>query len=149
MVVFAYRAKTPAAPGIAAALERRLASPNVRFTGELPDVLALVAGAAAVLFPVDDLHGKVDLPIVLLESMSLGIPVIALDHGPLADLGAALRLAPGDTDALARAALSMIDEPARRAEVAAAGRAEVQGRYRAEVVAAAYERLYEELMTGP
>ncbi len=33
--------------------------------------------------PVDDLHGKVDLPIVLLEALTLGTPALVLDEGPL------------------------------------------------------------------
>ncbi len=149
VIVFAYREKTPEAPRIARALEARLASPNVRFVSELDDVLALVGGASAVLFPVDDLWGKVDLPIVLLEAMSLGVPVVAIDHGPLSELDGAVLVPRGDHDALARAALDVERDAGRRAAVIEAQRAAVERRFRAGAVAAAYEQLYEQLVARP
>ncbi|MEB2311336.1 MAG: glycosyltransferase family 4 protein [Sorangiineae bacterium] len=145
VVVFAYREKTAAAARIAEALERRLRSPNVRLVRELPDVLALISGARAVLFPVDDLHGKVDLPIVLLESMALGVPVVVLDHGPLAELEGATKVPLGDDAALVRVALAVSDDEATRARTIEAARAAIRRRYDARVIAGAYERLYEEL----
>lgn len=146
VIVFAYREKTPEAPRIARELEARLASPNVRFASELDDVLALIGSASAVLFPVDDLWGKVDLPIVLLESMSLGVPVVAIDHGPLSELDGAVLVPRGDRDALAEAALGMARDAARRGVVVEEQRAAVERRFRASSVAAAYERLYGELV---
>src|SRR5262249_48936616 len=67
-LVFAYRNKTPRAAVEAARLVQRLPGGQVRFVSDTPRIDALVAGARAVLFPVDDLWGKVDLPIVLLEA---------------------------------------------------------------------------------
>jgi phosphatidylinositol alpha-1,6-mannosyltransferase len=145
VIVFAYREKTPEAPRLARALEQRLDSPNVRFESELPDVLALIGSASAVLFPVDDLWGKVDLPIVLLESMSLGVPVVAIDHGPLSELDGTVRVPRGDREALAGAALELVRDAGRRTAVVDAQRAAVERRFRAGAVAAAYERLYEDL----
>lgn len=145
VIVFAYREKTPEAPRLARALEQRLASPNVRFESELDDVLALIGSASAVLFPVDDLWGKVDLPIVLLESMSLGVPVVAIDYGPLAELDGTVRVPRDDSGALAQAAVELARDPGRRLAVAEAERAAVERRFRASAVAAAYESLYEEL----
>lgn len=144
-VVFAYRAKTPAAPLIAEAWQRRLPEKNVRFAGKLPDLLALLSGATAVLFPVDELTGKVDLPISLLEAMQLGIPVVALDYGPLADLEGAAKVARRDTDALVREAVRLATEPAYREQLVRAGHRAVSERYEASVVASAYERVWHEL----
>ena len=146
VVVFAYRAKTPRAPEIARRLERELDPRRVRITGELPDVLSLIAGATAVLFPVDDLWGKVDLPIVLLEAMALGVPVVALEHGPLADLQGVVHVAPGDTAALGRAAVRLAVERGFREEVTAVQRSAVSERYSAERVALSYEGLYLEML---
>jgi glycosyltransferase involved in cell wall biosynthesis len=145
VVVFAYRAKSERAAPIARELKRRLDVRRVRFTESLPDVLVLVAAATAVLFPVDDLWGKVDLPIVLLEAMALGVPVVALDQGPLADLEGAVRIAPDDRGALVREAVALARNAEHRRAVIAAQRAAIEARHRAEVVARQYERLYLEL----
>jgi glycosyltransferase involved in cell wall biosynthesis len=144
-VVFAYREKTSRAPQIAARLEQRLAGKRVRFVREMPDVLVLVAAATAILFPVDELHGKVDLPIVLLEAMTLGVPVVALDLGPLADLRGALRLPSLDVASWTAQALELAREPGARSAAIDAGRAAVDEHYRAQRVAAAYEELYLDL----
>ncbi len=149
VIVFAYREKTREAPRIARALEARLASPNVRFESELPDVLSLIGSASAVLFPVDDLWGKVDLPIVLLESMSLGVPVVAIDHGPLSELEGAVLVPRGDRDALVKAGLDVARDAARRTGVIEAQRSAVERRFRAAAVAGAYEQLYDELVPRP
>jgi phosphatidylinositol alpha-1,6-mannosyltransferase len=146
VVVFAYRAKSAAAPGIAAELERQLDGEHVRVTGEMPDVLALIASASAVLFPVDDLWGKVDLPIVLLESMALGVPVVALDHGPLRDLRGALLTPYGDNSAIVRAAGALTHDTAFREDLIARQRSAVREHYSAVQVSRAYERLYFELI---
>jgi glycosyltransferase involved in cell wall biosynthesis len=145
MFVFAYRAKTERAEPVAGALERRLDPSRVRFASALPEVLVLIATASAVLFPVDDLWGKVDLPIVLLESMALGVPVVALDHGPLRDLEGAVLVARGDDRALCSAALELVRNPEHRARAIEAGLGAIERRHRAEVVARAYERLYLEV----
>lgn len=142
-VVFAYRQKTPRADEIARELSARLSGRQVRFARQLDDVLALIQSAVGVLFPVDDLWGKVDLPIVLLESMSLGVPVLALDQGPLRDLEGARRL-PADDGAWLEAARALLGDGGQ--ELGAAGRAAVERHFRAERIAARYEHLYLELL---
>jgi phosphatidylinositol alpha-1,6-mannosyltransferase len=72
VVVFAYRNKTPSAAGRAAHLKQVLQGQRVRVTDRVTDMHALVAAASIVIFPVDDLWGKVDQPIVLLEALALG-----------------------------------------------------------------------------
>ena len=145
VVVFAYRAKTPRAEEVARELAGRLDPARVRFESELSDVLVLISESRVVLFPVDDLWGKVDLPIVLLESMVLGVPVVVLDEGPLRDLEGTVRVAPGDDRALVTETLSLLRDRDYRQKVIAAQRETIQQRHRAEVVARAYEDLYLEL----
>lgn len=148
MVVFAYRAKTEQAPLIAQKLARELDPSAVRFADDVPDVLALLSSATAVLFPVDDLWGKVDLPIVLLESMELGVPVIALDEGPLVDLEGVVKTPDVEPETLLRACIELMENGELRREVIAAQKASVQKRHRAATVSRAYERLYSELLTA-
>lgn len=148
IVVFAYRVKTPEAPIVAARLQAELDPEAVRFCADVPDVLGLISSATAVLFPVDDLWGKVDLPIVLLESMELGVPVIALDGGPLKDLEGVVKTPDIESKSLLDACVRLYEAEAHRREVIAAQKASVARRHRAPIVSKAYERLYSELLTA-
>lgn len=146
VVVFAYRRKTTRAAEVAGSLERALPRASVRFSDRTSDVLALVAESRAVLFPVDDLWGKVDLPIVLLEAMTLGVPVIAAERGPLAELGGVAHVDPDDALALATRARELHEREDLRAPMIEAARAHVRERHAARVVARRYEELYLELL---
>jgi hypothetical protein len=145
IVVFACRPKTAAAPGIEAALRARLDPAKVRFVREI-DLPALLARATAVLFPVDDLYGKVDIPISLLEAMRLGVPVVGLDSGPLADLRECVQVPAADPEAVARAAIRLWNDENFREFIVAGGRRAVSQRHDACVVAEAYERVYDEVL---
>jgi phosphatidylinositol alpha-1,6-mannosyltransferase len=142
MLVIAYRRKTPRADGIAESLRARLDPRSSRLVSELPDVLGLIAGSAAVLFPVDDLTGKVDLPIVLLEAMVLGVPVLALGTGPLADLEGVERIPSLEAKAWLESLVRVAGDAALRAACVERQRRAVNERYAAPRVAAAYEELY-------
>jgi phosphatidylinositol alpha-1,6-mannosyltransferase len=131
------------ARSLAATLDPR----HVRIKGQVGDVLSLIQTSTAVLFPVDDLWGKVDLPIVLLEAMALGVPVVLYDWGPLSELGGALHVPVGDHEALSRATLAVMRETGLRGRVVAEQRATVARRHDAKLTARAYERLYLELLS--
>lgn len=150
VVVFAYRDKTASASAFATELQRELEQTvpagRVRFVRESTDILALVRTTAAILFPVDDLYGKVDIPIVLLEAMALGTPVVTCAEGPLGELAGTVTTLPGDARGLAEAALSLIDDYGRRGGCIEAQLALLADRFSATVVAGAYERLYDELL---
>jgi glycosyltransferase involved in cell wall biosynthesis len=148
VVVFACRAKTPRAPEVQAALAARLPAARVRFAGGGYDLPALLLASDAVLFPVDDLYGKVDLPISLLEAMQLGVPVVAPDAGPLADLESVHRAPLGDPDALARAAVALTKDADLRRTVVEGQRREVEARYAAPRVARAYEAVYDRVLAA-
>ncbi|MEO6602192.1 MAG: glycosyltransferase family 4 protein [Polyangiaceae bacterium] len=145
VTVIAYRKKTPRAAQIAAGLVARLPKAHTRFVENTPDILALVAGAAALVFPVDDLWGKVDLPIVLLEAMALGVPVIVLDRGPLCDLQGVLKVPSLDVTAWLDVVRRLLGDAGQGARVVAEQRMALDERHRASVVARAYEDLYLEL----
>lgn len=148
VVVFACRAKTRAAPGIARQIAEQLAGLPVRFAPDGIDFLTLLSTATAVLFPVDDLFGKVDLPISLLEAMSLGVPVVTFDWGPLAELEGSLRVPRESPAALLDAAVAVAADQGVRARLVDSGRAAVDERYAAARVSARYEALYQALLDG-
>jgi phosphatidylinositol alpha-1,6-mannosyltransferase len=145
-VVFAYRDKSVHADEHARALAERLPSEGVHFEKNVPDIHALLAASTAILFPVEDLYGKVDLPIVLLEALSLGTPVLALDEGPLASLEGAWR-APFSARPWLERAVILAEDADAHAEQVALGRRAAAEHYAPSRVAAAYETIYRELVS--
>jgi phosphatidylinositol alpha-1,6-mannosyltransferase len=147
-VVFAYRNKSPLAVERAQSLQRQLPKESVRFIAEVPDMHALVAEAACVVFPVDDLYGKVDIPIVLLEAMQLGTPVVSLDSGPLADLQGVQRVSAGDIGSLVDLATRTILDDSFRATCVAEQHDAVERKHRPAHAAKRYESIYDTLLTA-
>jgi phosphatidylinositol alpha-1,6-mannosyltransferase len=145
-VVFAYRNKSAAAAPRAEQLRAQLPNENVRFVAEVPDIHALLATATGILFPVDDLYGKVDIPIVLLEAMQLGTPVVSLDSGPLADLQGVLHVSAGDIPALVQYASRLVGDLAFRQASIAAQHEAIERNHRPAQVAGRYEAIYDALL---
>lgn len=142
VTVFAYRRKSARAAEVAARLAARLPAAHTRFLENAPNILALLAGAAAVVFPVDDLWGKVDLPIVLLEAMALDVPVLVLDQGPLRDLQGVLKVSDLDPQKWLTELQGLLADSERCATITRNQRAALAERHAAPVVARAYEDLY-------
>jgi phosphatidylinositol alpha-1,6-mannosyltransferase len=149
LFVFAYRAKTRTAPELALGLERRLDPRHARVSGSVEDMHALLATSTAVLFPVDDLRGKVDLPIVLLESMALGVPVIVYAWGPLSELPGVLSVPVHDRASLLNSTVQVALDGSLRRSIGAAEQRAIQAEHQASVVVGRYERLYAELLSEP
>jgi glycosyltransferase involved in cell wall biosynthesis len=137
--VFAYRNKTPAAQVRMESLASSLPASRVRFIADTPLIHALLAEAALVVFPVDDLFGKVDIPIVLLEALRLGTPVFVSDEGPLRELEPAVRI-PWEPKLWNERIQAWL-----KPETPRLGPAQL-GQYEPAAAAAAYERLYRALL---
>ncbi len=84
--------------------------------------------------------------LALVEAMAAGKPCVASDVDSLPEvLGDAGVLVPKeDPDALGRAIVGLLDDPARRADLALRARARAE-RYSVEKMVLAYEELYEEV----
>jgi glycosyltransferase involved in cell wall biosynthesis len=108
---------------------RARAGANVVLLGYREDAPRLMAGADLVVMPSQPKHGVYGggegFGLVAAEAMAVGTPVLAYDVPALPDtLGGAGALVPtGDVDAYARALDELLDDPARRARMAEAGRA--------------------------
>ncbi len=142
VVVFAYRNKTPGAAGRAAHLKQVLQTRRVRITDRVHSMHALLAASEIVIFPVDDLWGKVDQPIVLLEALALGVPCVVLDQGPLRDVEGAAKIATIDAQPWLDAIAAFASPSPARAQQIAAGRTAASSVYASGVVARAYEAIY-------
>jgi glycosyltransferase involved in cell wall biosynthesis len=153
-LVIACRAKTRAAKEAHARLAdraRALLPPEaVRFTGETDRIRDLLAASDVVALPSASLYAKMDYPLVLLEAMALGAPVLVsrgTSAAELADGGAAI-LADHDADAIAAAIRAALSDDAARREIVARARDRVSGELSAARVAAAHEALYDSLLSG-
>jgi glycosyltransferase involved in cell wall biosynthesis len=143
--------------------------PEVRFLmigeGPLGDELRSQANrlglTSAVIFAgarsdVDALYPMMDLfvlpslgeglPLVILEAMASGIPVLATDVGGTRELvrpGQTGWLVPsGDSAALAEGILAALDNPHQRANLARTARDDIAARFSVERIAAEYAALY-------
>jgi len=111
-----------------AALPAELAAGRVELRGEVDDMRALLRSAALQLYAADHVRRKVDLPLVLLEGLALGVPVVAVDAEPVRELfTVAARhdlavggAAPAAPEAFARAVVGHLAPQALQAASAAA-----------------------------
>jgi glycosyltransferase involved in cell wall biosynthesis len=149
--VIAARPKTPRAREALAELTTLAAArhASVRFLGEISDIHAVVAGAALTTLVVDTLHAKMDLPLVLLESLALRVPVVVSSTTAAAEImpsGGAASIAPGDPAALFAQVRSLFESPSQRGVMGLSGERWVADTCHPSVVAAAHEALYDEVL---
>lgn len=111
-----------------AQLRDRAARPDlagrVHFVGHHQEPLAAMAHwSVAVSASVDPEAG----PLSVLEAMSLGIPVVATNHGGAVEVlgSAGLLVEPGDVDGMAEVIGRLLADPELQARCSAAGRAAV------------------------
>jgi glycosyltransferase involved in cell wall biosynthesis len=88
-------------------------------------------------------------PVALIEAMAAGLPTVSTDVGGVRDVISAPRvgtLVPfGRVDALTRAVLELVDDPARRLEMGRQARALVKDRFHRRRLVEDIVRLYREL----
>jgi glycosyltransferase involved in cell wall biosynthesis len=90
------------------------------------------------------------LPLVILEAMAHGKPVVATSVGGIPEIvrdGETGVLVPlRDSRALAQAVVALLDDPARAASLGAAGRAEVQGEFSSTAFERRLRLLYDDVL---
>jgi glycosyltransferase involved in cell wall biosynthesis len=153
--VFACRIKGAASIDAEGRVRSMIADANlvgrVRMMRAVSDMLGLLAACDLCALPAEQLYAKMDLPLVLLEALALGVPLVLADRPPLCevldgDVGVAVPpLAPEALAAALRALL--VDEPRRR-QLAQNARAAACARYAITEVARRHEDLYQQLIEG-
>jgi glycosyltransferase involved in cell wall biosynthesis len=120
---------------------------DLEVRGQVADMAAVIRSSSLVLFPGSSLAGKADVPLVLLEALATGRPVIVSDLPQFSPLGDAVTRVPvGDSQALGKAISLLLDQPERWHEKARAGRLLVEEQFSDEVMASRYAELYEEAL---
>ncbi len=98
---------------------------SVRMLGSVPDAASRLGEFPMIALP----SLREGLPLLLIEAMAAGVPVVASDLPGTRELigeRAGLLVPPQDVDALSEALLSLVRDPARRSELAQAGRRRVR-----------------------
>lgn len=117
------------------------------FAGERHDVPEVMRGFDAFVLP-SLMEG---ISNTILEAMASGLPVIATDVGgnrDLVDLGVTGQLVPpADPSALAAALATLAAAPALSTAMGAAARAAVEARFSMQRMMAAYEQVYDGVLT--
>jgi glycosyltransferase involved in cell wall biosynthesis len=118
---------------------------RVTLAGRVADVASALAASS-----IFALSSRVEgFPMVLLEAMAVGLPVVSFDcpTGPreiVEDGRNGLLVRPGDVDALAVALNTLIEDEGFRKRCSA-GALETAERYSQDVIGARWERLIEDL----
>ncbi len=152
-LVFACRIKRDASRAIRDRLRDDLGHvgllDRVSFVERVDDMPAFVGAADVAILPAESLHAKMDAPLVLLEAMSQGVPLVLADAPPLDELlatGAGLPVPPGDPAALAAAVARILDSPETARSLGESGRRAIDETYNARTMARAVEEIYDELL---
>jgi glycosyltransferase involved in cell wall biosynthesis len=125
---------------------------RVRVVTRVPDMAELIAACAITVLVPHRLHAKMDLPLIVLESLMLERPVIVSDRPPIAEalLGGGIAVPPGNVEALRAALAQLLTDDDLRRRLAATGAEQVRRLCAPERVVAAYHAIYDEtVMEGP
>ena len=129
---------------------------NVHFHGSRSndEVASLLDGAGILLAPsVTAADGDCEgIPVVLMEAMARGLPVISTRHSGIPELveheQSGLLVAERDDDALAAAIAALVRDPERSQRFAESARARVEAEFDSPRLARELEKLFAELATA-
>jgi glycosyltransferase involved in cell wall biosynthesis len=143
----------PLGGALAAEAARLGVADRVVLLGRVNDADLKACYHACDVFALPSVERSEAFGIVQLEAMACGKPVVntwidsAVPHVSL-DGVTGLTVAPGDPAALAAALNALLDDPARRAAMGAAGRQRVREEFSAELMARRTLEVYREVVSG-
>ena len=153
MMVFACRLKTSAAKDLEGSIRAKAHAAGVLdrivFLNEVDRMGDLLGLASVVTLPVTSTYRKMDIPLVLLEAMALGVPVVVTETDPIRETvshGGGLTVPAGDAVALGTCLGGLLADDSARAQLGAEARAAVDQFWHVKRTASQYEDLYEELL---
>lgn len=98
------------------------------------------------IFPVQDMKGKFDVPLAVIEAMACEKPVIISDLPVLQEFANpenSVKIKTGDWKALENAIVELYENPEKRKNIGQAARAYVENNFDIKNVAREYEKIYE------
>jgi phosphatidylinositol alpha-1,6-mannosyltransferase len=122
---------------------------SVRMVGEVRRMQTLLCAADLCLLPAESLYAKMDLPLVLLEALALGTPLVVAQQPPLSELlqgPVGEGVPPQDPGALAAAVTRLLGNPDRLARMRLDARQLACRNYDILDVARRHEHLYQQLI---
>jgi glycosyltransferase involved in cell wall biosynthesis len=150
--VFASRIKNAADAKKKKELEQKLALAGVeqyvRFTNNVPDMSTLYNIADTVVFPVINLSGKFDVPLVIVEAYACQKPVILSDLEAFAEFSDphfCVTIPTGSQEALAEKITWLDQNPSEAAALGTNARAFVEEHFDLKHTAEEYSKLYDAL----
>lgn len=109
----------------------------------------LINSSDIVISPVMSTSLKMEIPMVLLESLALEKPIIISDIPPLNEIfpksEAGIKIRPGDSEALLKGIIKLIKDRNLKNKMGKKGRILVEKRYNIKSIAKEYKKIYEEL----
>lgn len=147
----------PATPEVEGALRARIEElgigANILFAGHRDDASELMAGADVAVIPsvrLGSRQGREGFPLVALEMMMAGTPVVAYASGgipeSLGDCG--ILVAEGDRRALAVAIAQLLDDEEKRRTLAGCGRRRVRERFTMSALVEGMKKHYAEVASS-
>jgi len=153
VVAMACRFKTPDALKARDELVRIVSDAGherrVVFLERVRDMPSLVGAADVVLLPAESLYAKMDAPLVLLEAMARGVPLVLGNVPPLSELlelGVGLGVSPGCPGELADAVGALLADPGACRRYGLRGREAVEDVFSPERGVAEIEAIYDEVL---
>ncbi|MCA9565622.1 MAG: glycosyltransferase family 4 protein [Myxococcales bacterium] len=148
--VFACRIKDDDSLGVEQAVKRMLRpiGERVCFLNHVNKIIELLAACDLTVLPAESTYAKMDIPLVLLEAMALGRPVIVSNRPPiaeLADLGGALASEAGSAHSLADNIVALLEDEAEYESWSDRGARVVAESFDRTQTARAYEAIYRDL----
>lgn len=153
LFLFACRRKTSASRAAERCLREDVAGladrGHARILEEVPSFVDLLRCVDVQVLPSETTYAKTDIPLVLLEGLSAGIPAVVARRTPMDELeaeGAAVGVPPMEPEPLARTLVGMLEGKGRVKALGDAGRRYVLEHHTARSMARAHADLYNEVL---